>query len=352
MTSGLWLTCCIGTTFEYVFWEFSLKSLPQHLEQKLDNLSRKPGVYLYKDKRGDIIYIGKAKILRNRVRSYFQDSRRMDSKAQHLVSRIHDLETIITDTEVEALILEANLVKEHKPRYNINLKDDKSFPYIRVTNEPYPRIFPTRKIIKDGSRYFGPYTNVIRMKAVLATIKKIFPIRSCNLPLNEKTIGEKKFKVCLNYHIHRCHGPCEGLVSQEEYNRTIHYIVEFIKGNTRHLEKDVRERMVAFSKERLFEEAARMRDQLHSIEMFSERQKVLDNNLANRDIIATAVDDGDACSVVFRVREGRIISKDHFYLEHTEGENVATVTKVTYSPVIPRNNNAKLDWVVSPLEDK
>lgn len=305
-----------------------MKTVSKNVQEKLDNLSRKPGVYLYKNKHGEIIYIGKAKVLRNRVRSYFQDSRNVDPKTQHLVSRIADLETIITDTEVEALILEANLVKEHKPRYNINLKDDKSFPFIRVTNEPYQRIFPTRKIIKDGSRYFGPYTNVIRMKAVLSTIKKIFPIRSCNLPLNEKTISEKKFKVCLNYHIHRCYGPCEGLISQEEYNRTINYIVDFIRGNTSQLEHDIRERMLDLSKQLRFEEAARLRDQLNSITMFSERQKVLDNNQNDRDIIATAVDDGDACSVVFRVREGRIVSKDHFYLEHTKGENLAAITRV------------------------
>jgi excinuclease ABC subunit C len=305
-----------------------LKSVSQNLQEKLDNLSRKPGVYLYKNKHGEIIYIGKAKVLRNRVRSYFQDSRGVDAKTSHLVARIVDLETIITDTEVEALILEANLVKEHKPRYNINLKDDKSFPFIRVTNEPYPRIFPTRKIVQDGSRYFGPYTNVIRMKAVLSTIKKIFPIRSCNLPLNDQNISAQKFKVCLNYHIHRCNGPCEGLISQQEYNRTIDYIVDFIRGNTSHLENDIRRRMHELSKELRFEEAARVRDQLNSITMFSERQKVLDNNLNNRDIIATAVDDGDACSVVFRVREGKIISKDHFYLEHTQGENLAEITKV------------------------
>ncbi len=305
-----------------------MKTLPKNLHEKLNNLSRKPGVYLYKNKHGEIIYIGKAKVLRNRVRSYFQDSRTIDSKTAHLVSRIADFETIITDTEVEALILEANLVKEHKPRYNINLKDDKSFPFIRVTNEPYPRIFPTRKIIKDGSRYFGPYTNVVRMKALLSTIKKIFPIRSCNLPLNAKTISEKKFKVCLNYHIHRCHGPCEGFVSQEEYTRTINYIVDFIKGNTSHLEKDIRQRMLELSSELRFEEAARLRDQLNSITMFSERQKVLDNHLNDRDIIATAVDDGDACSVVFRVREGKIVSKDNFFLEHVKGESLAAITKV------------------------
>lgn len=305
-----------------------MKPLPQMLQEKLDNLSRKPGVYIYKDRYDTVIYIGKAKVLRHRVRSYFQDDSRVDAKTRHLISRIHDIETIITDTEVEALILEANLVKEHKPRYNINLKDDKSFPYIRVTNEPYPRIFPTRKLIRDGSHYFGPYTNVIRMKALLTTIKKIFPVRSCNLPLNDKTISEKKFKVCLNYHIHRCNGPCEGYISQEEYNRTISYIVDFIRGNTSQIEKDIRQRMVELSKELRFEEAARLRDQLHSITMFSERQKVLDNQFGDRDIIATAADDGDACCVIFRVREGKIIAKDFFYLGNAQGESIAAITQV------------------------
>ncbi len=297
------------------------------LQDKLNNLSKKPGVYLFKNRRGEIIYIGKAKVLRNRVRSYFQDSRRFESKTQHLVSRIHDFETIITDTEVEALILEANLVKEHRPRYNINLKDDKSFPFIRVTNEPYPRIFPTRKIVQDGSRYFGPYTDVYSMKALLSTIKKIFPVRSCNLPLNDKTINEGKFKVCLNYHIKRCYGPCEGLVSEEEYNETIGYIVEFIKGNTTRIEHNITQRMQELATDLKFEQAARLRDQLKSIELFSERQKVLDSSFSDRDVIATAVDGEDACSVVFRVRHGKLISKDFFYLENTQDENVVEISK-------------------------
>ena len=298
------------------------------LQSKLDNLSRKPGVYMYKDKRGEIIYIGKAKVLRNRVRSYFQDSRRLDAKTRRLVSRIHDLETIITDTEVEALILEANLIKENKPRYNINLKDDKSFPYIRVTNEAYPRIFPTRKIVRDGSRYFGPYTNVLQMKGLLTTIKKIFPVRSCRLPLNDKNIAAKKFKVCLNYHIHRCNGPCEGLVSEAEYNGTIEYIVQFIKGYSRDVEENIRKKMQEFAAALQFEKAARLRDQLHSIEMFTQRQKVLDNNFGDRDIIAAALDEEAACCVVFRVRQGKIISKDHFFLDNVKGEALPAVAKL------------------------
>ncbi|MBN2088232.1 GIY-YIG nuclease family protein, partial [candidate division KSB1 bacterium] len=185
------------------------------LQEKLDNLTTQAGVYQFKDRENTIIYIGKAKNLRNRVRSYFQESREHGAKVNRLVAQIHDVEIIVTDSELEALILEANLVKEYKPRYNVNLKDDKSYPHIRVTNEPFPRIFPTRKIVRDGSQYFGPYTDVRSMRDLLKTIKKIFPIRSCNLDLNSETIAAKKFKVCLNYHIHRCLGPCEGHISQE-----------------------------------------------------------------------------------------------------------------------------------------
>ncbi|RPH99202.1 MAG: excinuclease ABC subunit C [Calditrichaeota bacterium] len=296
--------------------------------EKLETLSPKPGVYLFKDKSGNIIYVGKAKVLRNRVRSYFQDKKRLDAKTLHLVARIADLETIITDTEVEALILEAALVKEHQPRYNINLKDDKSFPYIRVTHETFPRIFPTRKIIKDGSRYFGPYTDVLRLKTLLSTIKKLFPIRSCKLPLEPASIREGKFKVCLNYHIHRCHGPCEGFISAEEYQRTIEYIVEFIKGHTQFIEKDLKTRMQLLASELKFEQAARLRDQLKSVEMFSQRQKVLDPELADRDLISLATEDEFACCVVFKVRQGRIIGKDFFILEHVEGEEIRTVLRV------------------------
>ena len=163
----------------------------KNIVEKLSHLPTKPGVYLFKDKRGKIIYVGKAKRLRNRVRSYFRKSRAADPKLDRLVSRIDDLETIVTDSEVEALILEAIMVKENKPRYNVNLKDDKSFPYIRVTNEPYPRIFPTRKLIQDGSKYFGPYTDVLEMRLLLKTVKKIFTIRSCNYNLTPESIAQK-----------------------------------------------------------------------------------------------------------------------------------------------------------------
>ncbi|MDZ7346631.1 MAG: excinuclease ABC subunit UvrC, partial [candidate division KSB1 bacterium] len=295
------------------------------LQEKLEQLSDRPGVYLFKDREGRIIYIGKAKVLRNRVRSYFQDSRRFDPKTQHLVARIADVETIITDTEIEALILEATLVKEHQPRYNINLKDDKSFPFIRVTNELYPRIFPTRRIVRDGSRYFGPYTDVHGMKALLATAKKLFPIRSCNLPLTEESIRSGKYKVCLNYHIHRCHGPCEGLIDREEYLKIVEYVVDFIKGRTELIEADIRRRMQQAAVELKFELAARLRDQLKAVEQFSHRQKVLDPEFSDRDVVSLALDEEEACCLVFKVRRGRLIGKEFFILQHTEGESAEKI---------------------------
>ena len=296
------------------------------IKDKLAGIPKKPGIYLFKDKSGEILYIGKAKILRNRVRSYFQESRNLEPKLVRLVSRIHDFETIVTDSEVEALILEANLVKEKKPRYNINLKDDKSFPYIRVTNEPYPRIFPTRTIKRDGSRYFGPYTDVYSMREILKTVKRIFPVRSCNYHLTPENIKNKKFQVCLNYHIKRCHGPCEGYVSKQEYGKVIEFVVDFIQGHTQKVEKDISSQIKKLAAELRFEEAARLRDQLKSIEIFRQRQKVFDTKLADRDIIATALKNNDACCALFKVRDGKIIGRLHFYLNGVKDEDIASVT--------------------------
>ncbi len=297
-----------------------LKNLAENLQQKLDALPKKPGVYLYKDKKGQVIYIGKALVLRNRVRSYFQDLPDRDVKTQRLVSRIADLETIITDSEVEALILEANLVREYKPHYNINLKDDKSFPYIRITNEPFPRIFPTRRVIRDGSRYFGPFTDVRPMRDLLKTVKKLFLVRSCNLALTPESIADGKHKICLDYHIKKCQGPCEGFISQEEYRLTIELVAAFIAGRGKRVQEELKNRMQQASAALKFEEAARLRDQLNSLEMFQQRQKVVDAGLADRDLIAFTAEEDDACCVVFKVREGKIIGRQHFYMNHVEGE--------------------------------
>lgn len=297
------------------------------LQQKLDALPRKPGVYQFKDRNGKIIYIGKAKVLRNRVRSYFQRSRIGEPKLQRLVSQVHDLEVIVTDSEMEALILEMNLVKEYKPRYNVNLKDDKSFPYIRVTNELFPRIFPTRKIIRDGSRYFGPYTDVKSMRALLKTIKRIFPVRSCNYDITEEAIAKKKFKVCLDYHIHKCDGPCEGLVSAADYNQIIDQIVDFINGRGKRVVQELHAKMMALAENRQFEQAAKLRDRINFIENFQYKQKVVADDEIDRDVVAVAMEDEDACGVIFKVREGKIVGRQHFYLNGVFGESLPTVVE-------------------------
>lgn len=291
-----------------------MRVISPDLREKLDMLPRKPGVYQFKDKAGNIIYIGKAKVLRNRVRSYFQEGRVEGPKLARLVSRIADLETIVTDSEMEALILEMNLVKEYKPRYNVNLKDDKSFPYIRVTNERFPRVFPTRKIIRDGSRYFGPYTDVTSMRALLKTIKRIFPVRSCNYNLTEEVVRRKKYKLCLDYHINKCDGPCEGLISPEDYGRIIEQVVNFINGRDKLVVRELTDKMHNLSAQRRFEEAARLRDRLKFIETFQYKQKVVTDDSTDRDVIAVAMEDEDACGVVFKVRDGKIVGRQHYYL--------------------------------------
>ncbi len=297
------------------------------LEVKLAHLPEQPGVYLFKNRLGKVIYVGKAKNLRNRVRSYFGSRPDAESpKVAAMVRQIHDLETVVTDSEVEALILEANLVKEYKPRYNINLKDDKSYPYVRVTAEPFPRVFPTRKVIQDGSRYFGPYTDVNALRDMLKTIRRIFPLRSCNYELTPEAIARGKFKVCLDFHIKRCLGPCEGYAGQAEYARVVDYVVQFIDGRSDAVAEALRRRMHELAEQLRFEEAARLRDILASLDEFRQKQKVVSHSAVDRDILATAVSDDDACGVVFRVREGKLVGRQHFYMSGTAGESLASVT--------------------------
>ena len=292
------------------------------LTEKLQNIPRSPGVYIFKDKNKRVIYVGKAVLLRNRVRSYFQSSKPDDPKTRRLISQIRDVETIVTDSEIEALILEANLIKEYKPRYNVNLKDDKSFPYIRLTNEPFPRIFPTRNIVKDGSKYFGPYTDVGSMRSLLKTIKRIFPIRSCNLKLTKENIEAGKFKVCLNYHIKKCMGPCEGFINEEEYGQIVKNIVDFINGRDRIVVQELSEKMERYAAAMQFEKAARIRDQIQAIKDFLYRQKVITPDEIDRDLFVAYAEDNDACGVVFKVRQGRVIGRQHFYMDGVEGETL------------------------------
>ena len=288
------------------------------LQEKLESLPQKPGVYQFKNAEGKVLYVGKAQNLRSRVRQYFQKSRSADSRLDALVPKIRDLELIVTDSEVEALILEANLIKKLKPRYNVLLKDDKSYPYIVITDEPFPRVFVTRRIFKDGSKYFGPYADVKTMRHALKTVRDIFMIRSCNYDLTDETVAKKKYKVCLDYHIKKCEGPCEGLVTREHYRSMIDQVAKILRGKTEEVLRSLRSEMEKSSEGLRFEDAARIRDRLKAIEVYNERQKVVDAKAEDRDIIAIAARGDDAAAVIFKVREGKVLGSRHFYLNNAE----------------------------------
>ncbi len=299
------------------------------LEDKLKNLPIQPGIYQFINDKGKVIYVGKAKNLRNRVRSYFQN--RIDSpKTAALVSKINDLELIITDSEIEALVLENNLIKDLKPRYNINLKDDKTFPYIRITNEPFPQIFPTRTIIKDGSKYFGPYTDVKNMKSSLRLLNKVFKIRSCRLDITQDAIDKKKFKVCLDYHIKKCEGPCEGLASRERYNEMVNQVAKVLRGKTEDLIAELKNKMNEASVNLEFEKAADLRDRLEQLQVYSSKQKVVSADFEDRDIISAAYEGKDVSATILNIRTGKLVGKRQLTLSIEENEEASQI----YSAII------------------
>ncbi|GAB1430754.1 excinuclease ABC subunit UvrC [Ignavibacteria bacterium] len=287
----------------------------QILADKIADLPAKPGVYQYFNADSEVIYVGKAKSLRSRVRSYFHSGRIVDAKTKVLVSKIRDVQVIVTDSEVEALILENNLIKRFQPRYNILLKDDKSYPFIRITNEEFPRVFSTRKVMRDGSRYYGPYTDGKYLHYLLKTIYAMFPLRSCDLPLTEQSIVAGKFKVCLDYYIKKCEGPCEGYVSRERYNSYIEQCAEILGGRARYVEKLLEAEMTSQADAMNFEEAAVARNRLSALREYSSKQKILTVDDIERDVIAVAREDEDVCAVIFNVRDGKMIGKRHFYLK-------------------------------------
>ena len=283
------------------------------MELKLNNLPESPGVYLFKNAQGKIIYIGKAKNLRNRVRSYFQDSHH-EAKTTALVAQVADFELMVTHNEIESLILEANLVHEYKPRYNIHLKDDKHFPYIKVTtNELYPRVMVVRRLQKDGSRYFGPYTNIKSIYKTLRFLARLFKIRSCHLIIPNPT--NKEYKVCLDYHIKRCEGPCEGLVSPEQYRRGVDGLLMMLAGRSKELIKQLSERMTTASEQTRFEEAMTIRDQIEQIKNMMMRQSVDVGEIVDRDVVNVAREGGATMAVVMQIREGVLIGRQDFYVE-------------------------------------
>ena len=285
------------------------------IQEHLKQLPSEPGVYLMKDKFNNIIYVGKAKVLKNRVRQYFQSSKNHSSKVKSMVKNIDRFEYIITDSELEALILECNLIKKYKPKYNVLLRDDKTYPYIKVTtNEDFPRVLKVRKVIKDKAKYFGPYTNTTAVNDTLDIIKSIYPIRTCNIDI-EKAI-KTNMRPCLNLHIKRCVGPCAGNITKEEYNKMIEEILLFLSGKEEKLIDILKEKMNKCAMDFNFEEAAVYRDKIKSLEDMMEKQKI-DSSTSdlNQDIIAMARAHDEACVQVFFVRNGKIVGREHFILE-------------------------------------
>jgi excinuclease ABC subunit C len=294
------------------------------LESKLKDLPETPGIYQFKNDKGKVIYVGKARNLKNRVRSYFHLS--VDSpKTLALVSKIEDLELIVTDNEIEALVLENNLIKQFNPRYNVNLKDDKSFPYIKVTNEPFPRIYTTRRVLRDGSKYFGPYTDVKNMKYSLRMINQIFRIRSCKLNITKEAVEKKKFRVCLDYHIGKCDGPCEGLVSEKEYSDMVAEVVKLLRGKTDDLIKDLTLKMQDLVDNLEFEKAAEIRDKLNKLSSISAKQKVVSDDFDDRDVISIAYEGKDSACSIFNIRAGKLVGKKQLHLGIEETQEIEEI---------------------------
>jgi excinuclease ABC subunit C len=295
--------------------------MDDQLADKLKHLPTRPGVYQHKDADGKVLYVGKAKNLRSRVRSYFQESRPRDGRLRALTKKIRDVEIIVTDTEAEALILENNLIKRLKPRYNVLLKDDKTYPYIVIKNERFPRVFPTRRVKKDGAQYFGPYTDVKKMRLMLKTIKELFKLRSCSLYLSEGNIEAGKFQPCLDYHIQKCAAPCVGYESEEHYNNSIEQIRKLLNGKTKELIALLKDEMVRLAAEKKYEEAAEYRDRVRALEKYAEKQKVVADDELDRDLFALEVNrEADAAvGVLFKVREGKIIGRQHKIIRGIDG---------------------------------
>ena len=311
-----------------------------NIEEELKKLPAKPGVYLMHDEKDAIIYVGKAISLKNRVRQYFQSSRNKGPKIEQMVTHIARFEYIITDSELEALVLECNLIKEHRPKYNTMLMDDKTYPYIKVTiNESYPRVLFSRMLKKDKAKYYGPYTSAGAVKDTIDLIHKLYKIRTCHRAL-PRDIG--KDRPCLNYHIHQCDAPCQGYISQEEYGKNIGKVLDFLNGNYAPLLKELEEKMQAASDAMEFEKAIEYRDLLNSVKQIAQKQKITNSDMEDKDIIAMSVDGWDAVVQVFFIRDGRLIGRDHFYLKTYDGEPKSAILgsfiKQFYAgtPYIPR----------------
>ncbi|MCL5935079.1 MAG: excinuclease ABC subunit UvrC, partial [Firmicutes bacterium] len=304
-----------------------------NLDQKLKLLPDKPGVYLMQGEGGKVIYVGKAISLKNRVRSYFQNTAGHTAKVKAMVARIVDLEYIITDSEVEALILECNLIKRYRPNYNVRLRDDKHYPYLKVTvNEVFPRVLITRSIKKDGARYYGPFTSSGAVQETLKLLKKLFPLRSCKR--QNLATGARP---CLNHHIKRCLAPCAGIIEKEHYANLVKEVCLFLEGRHETLIKTMEQQMLQAAEEMQFERAAEIRDQIKALEKVAERQKIVSSDLADQDVIAMARGFDEVCVMVFFIRSGKLLGREPHFLQGTDdlsrSEVITAFVKQYYSQV-------------------
>ncbi|MDP8208058.1 MAG: excinuclease ABC subunit UvrC [Candidatus Electryonea clarkiae] len=291
------------------------------IQEKLELLPRDPGCYIFRDERGKVIYVGKAKVLRNRVRSYF--SGRSDGRYQYdkLISRIHDLEIIVTAGEVEALVLEANLIRRFRPRFNIDVKDDRSYPYLKVTRELFPRIFITREERGREADYYGPLSDVTKIKETVNALRRACHIRICNLKITDESIRLKKHRICLEYHIGNCEAPCVGYVTPEHYNSDVGKLVDTFHGKATTLLEMLEKRMDNYSVEQKYEEAAHVRDQLYAIKKLNTRQEKLAADTNDRDVFGIALEDRSGCIAVLRIRNGKMVGRDRAYLSRLDGSS-------------------------------
>jgi len=336
------------------------------LKSKITAVPALPGIYQFINKEGKIIYIGKAKNLRSRIHSYFRS--KVDSpKTEALVKKVNDFDIIATENEIEALVLENNLIKRHKPRYNVNLKDDKTYPYIRVTKEPFPQVFPTRDVIQDGSKYFGPYTDVKSMKSSLRMINKIFKIRSCTYYIDDEVIKQKKIKVCLDFHIKKCDGPCEGLISVKDYGTMVDQVIKVLKGKTSLLINELKEEMIKVSEQLNFEKAGELRDKIEQLRVYSENQKIVTNDFDDKDIISVAVESKDVACTILNIRNGRLVGKRQLKLNAEPDEELSKIynaalrfyygefveiPKSIIIEILPFDEKLLLDWLNSKADKK
>jgi excinuclease ABC subunit C len=289
------------------------------LQQKLTQVPARPGCYLFKDGAGQVLYVGKAEVLRNRVRSYFQDGGAPHPRTRAMVARVEDLETVVTDNTVEALLLECNLIKRHRPPYNVRLRDDKHYPYICLKmDEPFPRPIVVRRVRKDGNRYFGPYTNSAAMRQALRVIKAVFQLRSCTRKIE---VGDRQ-RLCLEYHLKLCSGPCASLVTQAEYLRAVEEVTQFLEGKAEKALDALRAQMAASAEHLNFEAAARARDQIQAIESVLERQKVLSTDQEDQDVVALVSDGVQTCAALLQIRAGRMQGQEHLFLEGAHPEEL------------------------------